>query len=130
MQNLAGSDRADKIIEQELNRSHISIVRHDELRGGEVPTHFTGELSREGETAFEFERAWYYWMVSGNVPLAVAQELYDDPVGRTDVRVVGHCGCPPPEKWERNGFIDSYHIDSEVGLRFFVDTLRRHELVD
>jgi len=48
---------------------------------------------------FEFQRAWYYYMVKGLVPLAVAEELYADKIGRTDIRVTGHCGCPPPKDW-------------------------------
>lgn len=27
------------------------------------------------------------------------------------------------------GFITSYHIDTELGLRIFADTLKRHQLV-
>ena len=30
------------------------------------------------------------------MPLKWAQELYEDPIGKTDVRVAGHCGCPAP----------------------------------
>lgn len=42
-------------------------------------------------------RGNHYWMVHGRVPLATALQLYGHPVGRTDIRVAGHCGCPPPE---------------------------------
>lgn len=111
----------------------------------------------------------YYWIVQGALPLEVALRLYDDPVGRSDIRVTGHCACPPPEDpwitWrtpdgrevvpsdqeeglatlaskglisdryldqfvftddrsEAIGTIDLYHIDTEVGLRLFVDTIK------
>lgn len=46
--------------------------------------------------AFTFRRAWSYWIVSGPMPLDVARRLYADPVGATDIRVNGHCGCPAP----------------------------------
>jgi len=168
MQNLAGNKDCDKFIEQELRRSKIGVI-HGERTRGEVPASITGKLG-----PFTFVRAWYYWMVSGPVPLTVARELYADPIGATDIRVAGHCGCPAPEKpWttliapdgrqvvdsgEREGFkvffnepkgkelaleivfsddisavgaqefAMSYHIDSEVGLRLFADTMRRYSL--
>lgn len=49
--------------------------------------------------AFTFERAWYYWIVRGPMPLEVARRLYAEPVGREAVRVAGHCACPPPDEW-------------------------------
>jgi hypothetical protein len=89
----------------------------------------------------------------------MAKQLYADPVGRTDIRVDGHCGCPPPEPpwltwrvgerevinpspddnamakrlgidWSEyligdpvelgaEAFVDTYHIDSELGLYLF-----------
>jgi hypothetical protein len=115
---------------------------------------------------------WYY-IIEGRVPLALAEKMYEDPVGRHDIRVAGHCGCPPPAEWATwyapsgrkivgldqqdecrrflasssqymkelaqrllndldfaedpsavpgaEGFVESYHIDSEVGLRVFAD---------
>lgn len=95
-------------------------------------------------------------------------------VGVTDIRVAGHCGCPPPKDWitfladdgrevldrEQEAswqelidrghtkmqtykdeyvfaddpakvgkpYVTSYHIDSELGLRIFADTLKKHGL--
>ncbi len=72
-------------------------------------------------------------MVNGPVPLEVAELLYADPVGRTDIRAAGHAGAPPPSDWttaiDGDEFVTTYHIDSEVGLRVFVDTLKLHNLV-
>ena len=169
MINLASNKDCDKEIEKELRQAGIKLVR-GENAVGEVPSSVTGKL---GE--FAFQRAWYYWVVSGKVPLAVAEELYTDPVGETDIRVAGHCGCPPPKEWidwiDANGkiaiphtemekilaltkiwkdkekytsryrasddpatdgfapFITLYHIDSEIGLRIFADTLKKYKLV-
>jgi hypothetical protein len=36
-------------------------------------------------------------VVKGEMPLDTAKALYEHPIGRTDIRVDGHCGCPPPE---------------------------------
>jgi hypothetical protein len=171
--NLAGHVNPNFTIERELIRCRIDVV-HGETSKGEVATSLTGRLG-----PFTFRRAWYYWVASGPVPLDVADELYADPVGREDVRVAGHCGCPAPrdhgvtwyggdgarlnETGKRDeflrylassgqgmkesaarmlddyrfvdnpaavgrGFVELYHIDSEVGLRLFADTIRRHGL--
>ena len=174
MKNLAGDANCDREIVHELRRSMIPSVPYDG-KLGEVPSRLRGKLG-----PFEFWRAWYYWVVHGPLPLAIAHELYEDPVGRTDVRVDGHCGQPPPEapwvkwylpdgkqvlpmeqkaEWEKYrtsesefmrklvadnahkyawhddpasigavAFINCYHIDSEVGLRLFCDTVRKHGL--
>jgi hypothetical protein len=174
MINLAGHADPDPIVERELVRCRIEAVRGERSKG-EVGTSITGRLG----AGFTFKRAWRYWVASGPVPLDVADELYADPVGREDVRVAGHCGCPAPrdhgvtwyggdgvrllETGEREellrylasgsqgmkesaarmlddcrfvddpaavgrGFVELYHIDSEVGLRLFADTIRRHGL--
>lgn len=169
MQNLAGNDQADEYIRRELERARIP-VQDTEPHSGEVPYTLIGQL---GDLAFT--RAWYYWVVNGNVPLEVAQELFADPVGVTDIRVAGDCGCPPPEErikwltdegkqiypaeqqaeWDRiakahefmqaekdtiiftddpvahgaKPFVTTYHVDTEIGLRIFVDTLKAHGLV-
>jgi hypothetical protein len=131
MMNLAGLPNPDPVIERELTRCRIEVVR-GETSKGEVATSLTGRLG-----PFTFRRAWYYWIVSGRVPLAVADELYADPVGVTDVRVGGDCGCPDPRDYtmrfvddvtQGHGSIETYHIDSEVGLRLFADAIRRHGL--
>jgi hypothetical protein len=172
MDNLAGVQDCDLQIGRELNRARIPIVRF--RSAGEVPFSIAGKLGQ-----FEFERAWRYWIARGKVPLKVAKELYEDPVGRTDIRVYGHAGRPSPERWVRyfdrkgrelfsitdkeeicalaeksemaaelkkrvlndpnmrfikdptkgKAFIPFYHIDSEVGLRIFADTLKKYRLV-
>ena len=127
MQNLAGNKECDVYIEQELERCEIESVRVE--RGHtEVPYTITGKLG-----SLVFTRGWYYWMISGKVPIAIANELYADPVGKEDIRVRGHCGCPPPDGWTKEidgkQYVMSYHIDSEVGLRLFADTIKKHGLV-
>lgn len=91
MINLAGNRDCDKHIEKELKAAGINIV-HGEMQKGEVSATITGKLGR-----FIFIRYWYYWVVEGNMPLEVARELYANPIGKKDVRVAGHAGCPAPE---------------------------------
>ena len=51
-----------------------------------------------GFTIHKAYQRWYWIVEGGRLPIEAARELYADPVGKTDIRVAGHCGCPPPEK--------------------------------
>ena len=126
MINLAGVDTCDETIKQELFASGIptEVVEIDR-RHHEVPFTIIGRLG-----PYKFERLWYYWSVTGPMPLAAAQEMYEHEFGCKDVRVVGHCGCPPPAEWLDDGHVTSYHIDTQAGLTLFTQTVRKHGLVD
>lgn len=89
MRNLAGDKHSDASIADELEAAGIEIVKVPAY--GEPRATLAGRLGR-----FEFHRAWYYWAVSGPMPISVALELYDDPIGVKAVRSGGHCGCPNP----------------------------------
>lgn len=165
MRNLAGNDRAinDQYILKELTRCGIPAETFDCGRA-EVQCTLRGRLGPA-----VFTRAWTYWIVDTHMPLHLARRMYEHPVGVTDIRVAGHCGCPAPVdpwiewhdpetdkkyakmkdaddmfKFKNNhpemfekfmnehmfhddpasvgavGTIDSYHIDSELGLYVFV----------
>ena len=101
MENLAGNRQCDQIIRKELLKAGVDIVQLPNSLVSEVPASIVGKLG-----GFEFHRAWYYWVVKGQVPLNVARELYENPNGREDIRVVGHAGCPSPEEWAE-------HYDAE-----------------
>lgn len=90
--NLAGHPNPDPIKIAELDAARIPVEVSPEPIRGEVGGSAIGRLG-----PFAFERAWYYWMVDGLVPLRMAEWLYADPIGKTDVRVEGHCGCPAPD---------------------------------
>ena len=191
--NLAGRNRPieenDKQIKAELTRAGITAAPWDcensEVRttvcGKLIITDFVGALEDvcSNKVALPrgwcgtFTRAWTYWMFSGRVPLEMAKRIYEHPVGRTDIRVGGHCGCIPPAgnyiEWRdpetgkkyatlsdlaeitklkdrypdmytkfmdehlfqndpaafgARGTVDSYHIDTELGLYVFVQFLR------
>ena len=124
MRNLAGDSECDVFVEHELKRARIPIERVDLPRNSEVPYRIIGRLG-----GITFQRAWTYWVAKGPVSIETARRLYDDPVGRTDIRVDGHCGCPEPvlpwtEVIDGHEFVTTYHIDSEVGLRIFADAVR------
>ena len=95
MQNLAGNANCDVLIRRELERARIEVQELSARLQAEVPASVIGKLG-----GYEFRRAWYYWVVTGPMPIGIAEELFVDPVGKTDIRVAGHCGCPPPkEPW-------------------------------
>lgn len=169
MRNLAGQTDCDVHIRSELQRCGIEIVE-GAPNGAEVNARLTGRLG-----PFTFTRAWYYWVAYGPVPLTVAREMYGHPVGRTDIRIAGHCGGPPPEHpWVKHydadglelvhdpdgrqlaeclklaerhasmraelrrlrfvpdaaaaaarSVVETYHIDTELGLYLFVEALKR-----
>jgi len=89
MRNLAGHEQATEYCTEELKRCGIRVVEAEVK--GEVPSRVIGKLG-----PFTFRRAWYYWVVKGPTPLHVAIELYANYVGKKDIRVDGHCGCPAP----------------------------------
>lgn len=118
MINLAGHANPDPIVEEELFVAGIDVERLPHALGGEVKTRIVGRLG-----PIRFHRAWYYWIAEGPVPLAIAREMYEQrPYGRRDVRVTGHCGCPPPEDpWltyrDREGReIHLLHTETDLAL--------------
>lgn len=93
MINLAGRKECDKYIRDELTRARIEIVEHERvLENSEVPARLTGKLGK-----FTFTRAWYYWIVDGDVPIEVARILWQDPEGRATVRAFGYAGGSDPD---------------------------------
>ena len=172
--NLAGREDCDRYIRQELERCGIQVIEGERSDHPDVKTTVTG-LLKIGDQEFNFTRLWYYYNVSGMIPIRIANLMYADPVGKTDIRSGGHCGCPAPTEYgsewlhpdgrqgipkdqeaeldrfiandsfeasvkdkyiftdtpEVDGcasFVRNYHIDSDLGLYIFVQTLER-ELV-
>lgn len=104
MQNLARSKDCDEQtrkdcddqVRLELLAANINVVEH-EPNQSEVPTIFHGELH-----GWTFYRAWYYWIATptdsmNGLPLDIAEQLHEK-YGQ-EVRVAGHCACPPPVEW-------------------------------
>lgn len=105
MENLARSEYdfdADKKVKEELQIAGIPAIRLGVINN-EVKTHYIGILN-----GFVFVRAWYYWVVRGNMPLEYAQYLYDN-YKDLNIRVDGNCGNPPPSEWARNKDADKLY---------------------
>jgi hypothetical protein len=119
--NMAGRKDCDEFIARELEEAGIYLKKEDHK--GEVPYHIVGELK-----GFKFHRAWYYWVVHGSVPAHVAWKMYENPIGRRDVRVDGYAGNTEPDI-NRLQPTNNYHIDSQEGLNYFVKTLKEEGMV-
>lgn len=94
MKNLKGVQNCDDHISEELTKAGIQKVPTERNNIEVIPYSIKGQLSY-----FEFTRAWSYWVVKGKMPLKVAIEMYETEIGKKDIRVAGHCGCPHPENW-------------------------------
>lgn len=121
MKNLAGDKGCDDVIRGELTRAKIPIIQVElDERHHEVPFTLEGRLGD-----FVFQRDWSYYRVHGLVPMKLAQELYEDPCGRDDVRVEGHCGCPAPEEpWISYYDADGYHLQDFKSKQQFEEAKR------
>ena len=102
--NLAGVAGTDITVEAELTAAGVQTLELPTNLDGEVRTQFIGLGLRRADVAFVFTRAWHYWAVRGNVPLDVANELYNNfgRIGREEVRAGGDARCRPPETWVRH----------------------------
>lgn len=156
MKNLAGVETCDEYIRVELEKAGLTILNKREPKNSEVPyvlygvaggkpldddtlgvmeRHGLEEGTAKAFYSFVFTRAWYYWIVSGFVPLDIADKIYQNPNGRYDVRAGGHCGAVNPCEVKHQAkicgmnVVDHYHIDTQEGLNFFVETLRQYKLI-
>ena len=98
MINLAGKADCDRYIREELVRCGIQPLEVERIDHPDVKTSLLGVLTI-GDHEFKFQRLWYYYAVSGMVPIQIAEMLYADPVGVKDIRCGGHCGCPHPKEY-------------------------------
>lgn len=97
MINVAGmeTERADKILAEELRMAGINVVEHEDvISHPEVHTHISGELN-----GWKFRRNWYYWTCAGEMPIEQAREIYATEAGRKFVRAGGDCTCIPPDSY-------------------------------
>lgn len=140
MKNLAGNLNCDKYIQIELSKAGIDIKQIENVES-EVPYSIIGKLGN-----WSFKRARYYWVAyteGKGIPLNKALEMYNKKypdemfdheqefgIYGNSIRSGGHCGCPSPDKYgQDNGYVKSYHIDSQEGLNEFVRVLNDIEYI-
>jgi len=122
MINLAGNQDCDKQIKEELNQAGIPIIGLLGRMNSEVPARVIGVFN-----GFTFQRAWYYWVVEGYMPLEYAKQLYDN-YHHLDIRVAGNCGNVKPEEWsECKGYkkLCEYHVNRYLNKEINMDELEK-----
>lgn len=124
MDNLARSKYdpdADKKVKEELLIANIPVLELG-VMDKEVKTKYIGILN-----GFVFQRAWYYWVVKGNMPLKFAKILYEN-YKDLNIRVAGHCGNPAPEEWACNKDFDKLckpYIDKFSNNEISIEELKK-----
>lgn len=93
MKNLREDRECELTIARELEGAMLEFV-HLDKPSGDVPSRLRGKLG-----PIEFARGFTCWIAVGPVPLSIALELHEDPIGRRDVRVCGTSACPPQAPW-------------------------------
>lgn len=117
-----------------LRRCGVTDVEEREYDRDASRKYVFGKLN-----GFTFRFQNYYWVVKGTVPITIAEELYEHPVGKTDIRVSGHCGCPHPleygsewtaadgrivigtdhrEEFKKLEHLEGYFLPEEVNARY------------
>lgn len=96
MKNLAGDRDCDKVMLEEMKEAGIHPVKVDRMNS-EVPSSYIGVLN-----GFKFMRAWYYWVVTGEMPLDDAISIYESFGVECKVRTAGMAGNDDPRKWAKN----------------------------
>lgn len=96
MKNLAGHKNSNQFILKELEIAGLKPINCKPE--GEVKSENYSILKTKfGE--IKFDRAWSYWIVTGLIPLNIAEKIYENKIGRKDIRVTGHCEKPHPKDW-------------------------------
>lgn len=92
MENLARVSNCDEFIRRELEKAGITTVVVKK-NAGEVAYSIIGELG-----GFKFSRAWSYWVVTGDMPMEKAMEIYTIDTGGETVRPWGGGSNISPKK--------------------------------
>lgn len=124
MKNLAGVKECDSVLAEELLSAGAELIEVDKSNT-EVPYTYIGSVGN-----WTLKRAWYYWIASTEgrgLPLSVAEIMHNKPYPRVlsegcemiygdQIRVAGHCGCPPPNEWAFPNFKDLIPQLNEKGI--------------
>ena len=114
--HFSGEPGSDVLVLNELRRAEIQAYE-GELTGA-VPSRVYGRLG-----PIVFRRAWRYWIASGPVPAAVAEDIHAAPAGRS-VRVNGDGKARAYEagtlEWRLQDGTLVVPTDEEVGFRTFL----------
>ena len=74
-----------------------------------------------GKFNISFTEGKYYAVIKGDIPLEVANIIYNKYQGNPHrIRVCGGQDELIPDEWARDGYIEDYHIDTKEGLLIFL----------
>ena len=102
--NLAPQQK-QQIFGSELEGAGITAIEPDHNR----PNVFTGTI---GNYTFEFCRRSNYWIINGNLPVAIAQSMYKNPLARRDIR---------GKSYEGDSFFQQFSIIDSLGNIIIAD---------
>lgn len=102
----------NKIVEKELHAANIPVLRLPGFLTTEVKTRYVGHLN-----GFLFWRAWRYWVCEGLMPIANANEIYEQ-ISSLAVRAGGSCANPEPSTVATNpAFSERIRVAMEAAER-------------
>ncbi|MFQ7192664.1 MAG: hypothetical protein ACLRPD_12210 [Megamonas funiformis] len=88
--------KVSKKVKEELEIAKIPVFVLPSVLDSEVKTEYIGILN-----GFKFYRAWTYWVCKGDMPLEIANYIYEN-YKDLQIRAGGHCGNVEPEKESYN----------------------------
>ena len=122
MMDLSGRTDCDIYIRDELRISNIGLIHGVKKPYFVVPYSVTGSLGNA-----RFTRQWDRWCVKCKIPLEVADEMYSDPIGRTDMWLDGQPFRPPPGLWGTEYYdAAGTQLIPEIGGGPMGENLRKH----
>ena len=120
MENLARrayDGEVNKKVKEELQIAKIPVFELPAYMNGEVKTSYIGILH-----GFIFYRAWSYWICDGDMPLDVANYIYEN-YKDLKIRAGGDCGNVEPETVSINPLYhkELHRLRERVGLKEYME---------
>lgn len=81
------------------------------------------KLDTQQHKNYNFQRAWGYWIVTGETDKKIAQIIYNDPIGKLFIRTNGWCTNMDPNNVDK---VNCYHIDTKVALKRFIEIINSY----
>jgi hypothetical protein len=108
----------DEKVKQELQIANIPAFRLPDYMNTEVKTKYIGILN-----GFIFYRAWTYWVCKGDMPLNIAEEIYEK-YKKLNIRAGGHIDNMPPGTQSYNPIYEKElrQYQKTVGLQEYLKT--------
>lgn len=108
--------KISKKVKEELEIAKIPVFVLPSVLDSEVKTEYIGILN-----GFKFYRAWTYWVCEGDMPLDVANYIYEN-YKDLQIRAGGHAGNVDPEKESYNPVYEKKLVEllEKVGFTRYI----------